>query len=397
LEYELKGLEHIITVVLNTQKLNLERLNEEFINEIKQRADIEKEVIKKQFINVVFLSTQESYLELYFHQHQTALVQLADIIFNYLKPKGPESIFRITNDIAIVNLYKYLYECLEALLNFIRKNYTKYFDQDGKMPETYRWAMAKEIKSNLNQIKKELNKMRVDVEFIKIISNPYEKYLFPEIAISYREFSYLKELRGELLHSFGKKDKTNFSEMISNLLLHMNFNSKRFIKYFVTRIEVKAKSYDNIPDQIKYYSLKMKLLNQVPAKHGYIFTNQHLSIRDQVGSWISEELYYLKTCQQLKYQSPSQNYQQEHKETKLHTSLSVAHLSLAVKLLIDARLITNTNLSEVIKMVARNFRTDNAEQISEDSLRNKSYSFETATVNRVKDEVIGLLNLMKRY
>jgi hypothetical protein len=37
-----------------------------------------------------------------------------------------------------------------------------------------------------------------------------------------------------------------------------------------------------------------------------------------------------------------------------------------------------------MKMVARNFKTEKAEKISENSLRNKSYSFESGTVIRVE-------------
>ena len=70
---------------------------------------------------------------------------------------------------------------------------------------------------------------------------------------------------------------------------------------------------------------------------------------------------------------------------------------MAVKLLVEAKLITNTNSSDLIRMVARNFRTDRQEVISEESLRNKLYSFETATVTRLKDEIIGLMNLVRKY
>jgi hypothetical protein len=82
-------------------------------------------------------------------------------------------------------------------------------------------------------------------------------------------------------------------------------------------------------------------------------------------------------------------------ESKVHTSLSVAHLSLAVKLLIDAKVITNKNSREIIKMVARNFRTDKREQISEDSLYNKAYNVETSTLDGMKDVI--MMNLVKGY
>ena len=80
---------------------------------------------------------------------------------------------------------------------------------------------------------------------------------------------------------------------------------------------------------------------------------------------------------------------------KIHTGLSVSQLALGVKLLLDAKVITNKNSTELMSMVARNFKTDRQEIISEDSLRNKSYNFETSTVEKVKDKIIGLLNIVR--
>ena len=84
-------------------------------------------------------------------------------------------------------------------------------------------------------------------------------------------------------------------------------------------------------------------------------------------------------------------------EPKIHTSLSVAHLSLAVKLLVDAKIIKNKNSTELMKLVARNFKTDSRDKISEVSLRNKSYSYEISTVDQMKDLVKGLMGVVMRY
>ncbi|MBK7433504.1 MAG: hypothetical protein IPI66_06060 [Chitinophagaceae bacterium] len=79
-----------------------------------------------------------------------------------------------------------------------------------------------------------------------------------------------------------------------------------------------------------------------------------------------------------------QKNEQQTTEMKVHTSLSVSHLAMAVKLLVEAKLITNTNSSDLIRMVARNFRTDRQEVISEESLRNKLYSFENGDSYQAK-------------
>ena len=80
---------------------------------------------------------------------------------------------------------------------------------------------------------------------------------------------------------------------------------------------------------------------------------------------------------------------------KVQTSLSVAHLSLGLKLLMDAGVITNMNSTELIRMVARNFSTEKRESISENSLRNKVYNIESGTVEGMKEVIIRLMNLVR--
>jgi hypothetical protein len=121
------------------------------------------------------------------------------------------------------------------------------------------------------------------------------------------------------------------------------------------------------------------------------------SIKEQVGSWICEELYYTEKRKQISFNVQLQKNGEPSNETKIHTSLSVSHLALAVKLLVESKMITNTNSTELMRIVARNFKTDKQEVISEDSLRNKSYNFEAATVSRLKDEIIGLMNLARKF
>jgi len=397
LEYELKVLEHIITVVLNPSKLTLDKLNDEFLGECKLLAETEKERIMKQFTLMVFDESQESRIESYFRKHQAILIKLADIVFNYLQPRGPESIYRLTNENLILDFYKEISRIPEELLKFIEINYPGYFDREAKIPNSTWWLMAPEIKRNLRLIKKGLEKIELEERLINIICDPFENFLSAEKNITYRNLAYLKELQQVLLFLIRKNKIEKANDQVCQLLLYRNFNSLRFYNYYINQLEERTRSFNTIPEQIEFYSLKIKLINQLQLKSGLVFKPGLPSIKDQIGSWICEELYFLEKRQRLLYQSPVQKNEEPANEPKVQTSLSVAHLALAVKLLLESKVITNKNSSELLRMVARNFKTDRQELISEDSLRNKSYNFESATVNRLKDEIIGLMNLVRKY
>ena len=153
--------------------------------------------------------------------------------------------------------------------------------------------------------------------------------------------------------------------------------------------------FNTIHDQIDFYSLQMKLINQLPMKPGLIYKPGLPSIKEQIGNWICEELYYLEKKQKLFSPVIIQGKENQDNSGKIHTNLSVSQLALGVKLLVDAKVITNKNSTELMSMVAKSFKTDRQEVISEDSLRNKSYNFETATVEKLKDKIIGLLNMVR--
>lgn len=372
-------------------------LNDEFLGECKLHAENERERIRKQFRVMAFGERQQSDLESYYRKHQAILVQLADIVFNYLQPGRPESIYRLTNEVPIFNFYKEIARIPEDLLDFIEKSFPEYFAHDIKVPEAKRWLMAPEIKRSLKVIQKEAEKSEVDGELIKIACNPLEAYLLPDEVISYHEITYLQELKSELIAFTKKKYKANVNEELCRLLLHLNFNSIHFFSYYILQLQEKSKSCNTVPDLIEYHSLKLKIINQLPVKAGMVYKPGLPPIREQISSWICEELYFLEKQERFLYQGTTQRKEEQLSQMKIHTSLSVSHLAMAVKLLMEAKLITNTNSSDLIRMVARNFRTDRQEVISEESLRNKLYNFETATVTRLKDEIIGLMNLVRKY
>ncbi len=397
MDYELKALEHIITIVLNPTKITRNNLNDEFLNECKLLAEKESERIMKEFRVIAFGKYQQSELGFYYRKHQAILVKFADIVYGYLQPEEAENIYGLSNEAYVLDFYKEIMRIPLDLLDFIETSYPEYFDQDIKLPEAKRWVKAPEIKRNLKGIQKEMEKLEIDEDLIKIACRPFEDYLLPDLVISYHGLSYVQVLQGELISLFKKKAKANAHEELCHLLLQLNYNSIHFFNYYVLQLQEKANDHTMLTDLFTFHSLKLKIINQLPVKPGLAYKPGLPEIRDQIGSWICEELYYLEKQERVLQQWENIKKEERSNESRIHTSLSVSQLALAVKLLVESKVISNTNSAELMRLVARNFRTDRQEVISEDSLRNKSYSFESSTVNRLKDEIIGLMNLVRKY
>ena len=129
-----------------------------------------------------------------------------------------------------------------------------------------------------------------------------------------------------------------YTEQICNRLLFLNFNSLQFFNYYIEQLSESSKKYETTQDLIEFFSMEMKLINQVVVKPGSVYKSELPSLCEQVGDWLAEEIYFLEKKQQL-LQLPLAPALKNDIGQKVHTSLPVAHLSLVIRLLLDANLI----------------------------------------------------------
>ncbi len=212
---------------------------------------------------------------------------------------------------------------------------------------------------------------------------------------SYRCFEFLKRLQLEINILIEKEGLSNSN--ICVMLLQLNYNSRHFFQFYTKFLLENSQSSKSIPALTEYYYLQLKIINQLPQLSGTGYSTGKSIIKEQVATWLAEEIYFLEKKQHLEYFFTSTKSDQATSYHKLHTNLSVAHLSLAVKLLIDTGIIKHNNTTELMRMVAKNFRTEKSEHISEDSLRNKAYNIETTAVKGMQDVIVSLLNEIRKY
>lgn len=391
-EYELKELERIVSAILNPTYADPKRRKTEFLANSSRISIAEKIRIKEQFIEKSVSCSNKRQLKLYFRQHQMALIEMADLVFNYLQPKCNQCVFRqIPKNSELKQIEAVLME-LEDLLNYMARNFPSYFDDELKVTERLRWELAAIVKQDIKKISSDLNRLHVPEHLGTVICKPLEALLSPEIFLNYREYYYLKEFYRKLVEAIGKAE-TDFTK----LLLYLNFNSIWFFNFYVVQLKEISEGIDSDTKLIAFYALKLKELNQVIMKAGVSYKPKLPSIKDQIGGWICEELFYLEKKHQLKYSVSPKDNNIPANQFKVETDLSVAELSLGLKLLIETGVIRSKNSSELMRTVAKGFRSRKQDSISEDSLRNKYYNVESGTANSVKDLIIGLLNTVRKY
>ena len=366
-----------------------------FISEQIKHAHYELGMIKMHLVEASLKVSSDRQLANYISVHQRALIRVVDTLFTYQQRGSKNSIYSIFKTSSIASLYIDLYERADEVLTFFEREFHAHFDLSATIPTAYKKLMTEEINSNRKYLRKRLAASGIPEGFVKVILDPFDCFLSNHSFISYRELLFIKEFQRKLYGALSLEPESNFAKEIESMFFYLNYNSVHCFTFLISRLQENADGIFNLNDRIQFYSLQLKLIHQQPVKPGFVYRPMLTTIKEQVGSWIAEELYFLEKKQSSISIAPE--LVSPRSDDKVHTSLSVAHLSLAVKLLIDAKLITNKNSAELMRIVARNFRTDKAEHISEDSLRNKSYNVESCTVDKMRDVIIGLMNKMRDY
>ena len=116
------------------------------------------------------------------------------------------------------------------------------------------------------------------------------------------------------------------------------------------------------------------------------------SIKDQINSWINEEVKFLENVQLPDKVANKLN----ENEDKIHTSLSVAKLAVLLRLLVIDKIIINRTVAPMLRLAAKIFTTLQTDDISFGSLETKYHAPDKATINAVKDMLFKWINILNR-
>jgi hypothetical protein len=359
----------------------------------------ETERIKKAFIREAFGLRKEKLVELYIQYHQSAIVQLIDRLVEHLGTDEIKDIHKTSNQGGNSTLPKFLYLHLEQLLTYIEKHFSKYFNQNAKSPESYRFVVHRELKEKLPEVRYALEKKGINKRLLAIVLNPLDNFIeeIHKEEASYKKIIYLKELLTEL----GELSKTTLTGerldfKLSLSLGYLNYNSHKFFKYCVKEITQMVQEQDSLSKQIEKLAYMVKVINQVQAKPGFIFNEKFRSIKDQLSDWIAEEIYFFEKRQQLALNFPLNTDEPVQKNFKLKLNLSVSQLAYLLKCLKDLDIIQNHNILEVLRFIGSIVQTKHTENISWESLRAKFYHTEESARTGIKDLALQLFNLTRK-
>lgn len=266
----------------------------------------------------------------------------------------------------------------------------------------------KEFKHRADKLKIKLLSQAMDKQVANIVLNSLYSFidcLKDEFPITFREVLYQKELLKELEVLDDPESEIGVFSNLDELLIYLNFNSKSYMSYFTKRLAEKINAYENIGDKLDRLLFHYKEFNQMHRKPGVILNPQYGDLKTELGSWFTQEIFYLEKKLHLTIvpinrsaeQKGSEPTSQKNEPQKLLCILSVDQMALVLRSADDLKIIMARSLNTVFKTIVPHLSTPYQDNISYDSMRSKSYAAETRDKEIVIQTLEQMIKKIKEY
>ena len=348
--------------------------------------------IKKINKERVFKLKTKKRIEQYIHRKQYALENLAHKLIKEINPSNTSDLYQFSNNYDKIDCLKISYIYLEKLLRFIEKEYRNYLNVDIKIPYRSTFVKEFEITNKLNEVKSRLLESNINDNLLKLTFEPLLKIETINIKekLTYYEFNYCSEFILTLHKQINSEN--NSEETIKDCLFDLNFNSLQFFKYLTVEVLQELETQENNIKKIDILYRFLKNYNQKQSRNAIKYKSNLPSLKEQIIGWLEEEVEYLTKKVKLE---ANQNIANDEEKIKFLTGLSVAQLSYFFGLLMETGIIKHKNQTDVFRFISENFKTNNTEKISVDSIKVKYYNVESTTKNVLREKIIELVGLTK--
>ncbi|MFZ2906286.1 MAG: hypothetical protein WAZ98_08795 [Cyclobacteriaceae bacterium] len=367
----------------------------------KKRQLIEREVarIKKSFVTHLFEVEDESRFELFIQHHQAHIIRLADKVATTIDKEETIYLTEISTRSTRLSLCTVLLQSFETLLTHIETRYSKYFDQDQKIPDTYAYISAKEFKDKLDLLAGIFHDNKLDKRLGELILYPIQQFVAKEEirGITFRRLIYMKYLVKELIRLSKSGDRKSYTQAVYEHLFYLNFNSYHVLHYVTAKIRKEIELLPSITSQLEHLSHTLKELSQAQVKPDFALKPKRSSLKTILTEWLEVEIHFIEKKRQLTLMIPPGGQRLENiNDFKVKTVLSVSQLAYSIRMLKDTGIITNDNKAELIRFFSKFFSSAHNENISQESFRSKFFSYERSTVVHIQGVLTKLMAHTKK-
>ena len=401
LYYELEILEGLIKDSFHPKNFSHKSsLSEKDFYRLSEFLIKEKDSVKRRLKKVTYSYPKENHRKLYVQQHQFAVTNLKNILVDFLLPRNSSDLLEMPKDTLKVKLYKRSLNAMKDLFAFIRDEFPQYFNYDEQVPEVIVLGQRENLTSRINDLKKKLLTDGHESKLVDLITIAFQIFFETNSGqeLTYRKFSYLKELLTGLEEL--KQNEYPFSPypLLISFLISKNFNSPKFKNYLAAFIHSEINKCESLIEKIEIISFHHKEISQLLIMPGESLVHDSRSVQLDVATWLFNEMTHLEKKQTLGLVAPMQFKDSGHSLTEkgIYSTLTVEELGLLFKVLKDTNLVRNKNMKQLARDASEHWHTKQKENISWQYLYNSMSTIEAGTIRSLEDKFVGLVNWLRK-
>ncbi len=175
------------------------------------------------------------------------------------------------------------------------------------------------------------------------------------------------------------------------LLIKNGFNIPEFYLYYISYLKKSLDNLGGLHEQLEMLIIEKDKLNGIPDSENLRMLKGTAPIKEQLYSYLDEKQKH--TVQILELRRLALEDDPLVKSAKrLKVNLPVAQLALFIRLQLEKGFFEKENIGELFNFFAEHFYTSKTKFISGDSLRKKSTEVEFSTAQKLKSQLIAMLN-----
>jgi hypothetical protein len=329
-----------------------------------------------------------------FRHYQTSLVHLLDTLAGYKLHKP---------DTVLNKFYDALTEGIEDLLKYIKTRFYEFFNLDGKVPKIAQVLKKERLRLKWDELQPLIAKYSVKEELIKAVGEPITLFLegtYPG-TVTFRWIGYLNDLADEIKEWANSEPDDPEWELLS-IIINVDLNSRRCRAYWIKYMVRYMDGADDPTDRLDRLERLDKMISVVQIKPNTTFNSKQTPIREHMQQWVHTETDFANRKMQtatdnIAIRDAANNVINIMK--KILSSLTVPEQGAWVRAQMEAGVILNEELKEVMEIIAATHETPHSAQPSSNTLARKSGDLPVQSLKKLqrmaRDMDIHFTNLLK--
>ncbi|OMP80079.1 hypothetical protein [[Flexibacter] sp. ATCC 35208] len=283
---------------------------------------------------------------------------------------------------------------LEKVIDYIRRYVPGAF-QESLQISCFSFLKNRDVLSvALTQLETAYQHPKIEHPLLRLALQPIKDFVQSDTGnFTFRQLTYIQQLVQSLsfLHEpVPEKWIKDINEEIHTVLLQLNYNLPRYVLLCTTRLDEKMAEMDLAAklSTLQWYFRTMEQLEPLP---GFCFLPTLPNVTEQIVS-------SLRAAYNLINPVPAEGELKPVHPViggRIKLSVSVAVLTLFIKLCIKAGIIVNESKSEVFRITSQTFSTPKSMEVSSGSIRTKHKFSSIHSIKTVRILLLQLVELLK--